>query len=81
MRLLYHLVTKYDDIDMQGKLSIIPGGTQRYLLCLSRLNFSDPDLLLESAIDSDVPGRALDLLDLFVSPEEGEAIHAAFSAA
>lgn len=81
MRLLYHLVTKYEDIDMQKKLSVIPGGSQKYLLCLSRLHFSEDNLLLESGIDADVPTCALEMLEMFVSPEEGDAIHDAFSAA
>jgi hypothetical protein len=80
MRLLYHLVTKYDDdIDMQKKLTVIHGGSQKYLLALSRLNFSEDDLLLESSIDPDVAACALELLELVVTPEEGDAIHSAFS--
>ena len=80
IRLLYHLVTRFDDdIDMQKKLSVIRGGPQKYLLSLSRLNFSEDDLLLESSIDPDVAACALELLELFVTPDEGESIHAAFS--
>lgn len=81
MRLLYFLVTKYDDdIDIQKKLSVIRGGSQKYLLSLSRLNFSEDDLMIESGIDSDVATYALEMLELAVTPEEGDAIHAAFSA-
>ncbi|TVY24546.1 hypothetical protein LHYA1_G006276 [Lachnellula hyalina] len=80
MRLLYYIVTKFDDdIDMQKKLAAIRGGSQKYLLCLSRLNFSEDDLVLESGIEPDVAGCALELLELFVTPEEGDAIHSAFS--
>lgn len=64
---------------MQRKLSVIPGGTQKYLLCLARLNFFEEDLLLESGIDSDVATCALELLEMAVTPEEGDAIHSAFS--
>ncbi|TAQ88431.1 hypothetical protein B7494_g3214 [Chlorociboria aeruginascens] len=79
-RLLYHLVMQYDQvIDMQKKVSIIQGGHQKYLLCLSRLNFSEDDLLLEAGIDPDVAGWALEMLELAVTPEEGDAIHSAFS--
>ncbi|TVY84456.1 hypothetical protein LSUE1_G001278 [Lachnellula suecica] len=79
-RLLYYLVTKFDDeIDMQKKLSVIRGGSQKYLLCLSRLNFSEDDLVLESGIDPDIAGCALEMLELVVTPEEGDAIHSAFS--
>ena len=80
MRLLYHLVTKYDSIiDMQKKLAVIHGGAQKYLLCLSRLNFSEDDLVLESGIDLDVAGYALEMLELIVTPEEGDSIEMAFS--
>jgi hypothetical protein len=75
------LITKFDDdIDIQKKLTVIRGGSQKYLLSLSRLNFSEDDLVLESGIDSDVATCALEMLELFVTPEEGDAIHAAFSA-
>ncbi|KAK2624468.1 hypothetical protein QTJ16_006418 [Diplocarpon rosae] len=78
-RLLYYIVTKYDNIDLQKKLSTIPGGCQEYLLCLSRLNFSEDNLVLESGIESDVAGLAFELLGMLVTPEEGDAIHDAFS--
>lgn len=64
---------------MQKKLAVIRGGSQKYLLALSRLNFSEDDLVLESGIDSDVASYALEMLELVVTPEEGEAIHLAFS--
>ncbi|KAK6583832.1 hypothetical protein PZA11_003562 [Diplocarpon coronariae] len=78
-RLLYYIVTKYDNLDLQKKLSTIPGGCQEYLLCLSRLNFSEDNLVLESGIEPDVAGLAFELLGLHVTPEEGDAIHDAFS--
>ncbi|KAF8858325.1 hypothetical protein BDZ45DRAFT_674110 [Acephala macrosclerotiorum] len=80
MRLLYHLVTKYENIDMQKKLAAVPGGPQKYLLCLSRLNYAEDDLLLESGIDPDATPFAAEMLDMYVSPEEGDSIHAAFNA-
>ncbi|RKF57294.1 putative dna repair protein rad26 [Golovinomyces cichoracearum] len=80
MRLLYHLVTKHEcAIEIQQNLSYVHGGSQKYLLSLSRLNFLEEDLVLESGIDSDVPGFALELLELIVTPEEGDAIQSAFS--
>ncbi|CZS89244.1 related to protein UVS-3 (presumed DNA repair and checkpoint control protein) [Rhynchosporium agropyri] len=78
-RLLYHLVTKYENIDMQKKLSVIAGGPQKYILLLSRLHFSEDDLVLESLIEPDIAGLAFELLGLLVTPEEGDAIHDAFS--
>ncbi len=64
---------------MQKKLAVIHGGPQKYLLCLSRLNFCEEDLVLESGIDPEVPACALELLELVVTPEEGDAIQSAFS--
>ncbi|CZR64986.1 related to protein UVS-3 (presumed DNA repair and checkpoint control protein) [Phialocephala subalpina] len=66
MRLLYHLVTKHENIDMQRKLAAVPGGPQKYLLCLSRLNYADDDLLLESGIDPDATPFAAEMLDMYV---------------
>ncbi|CAD6448649.1 682f48f5-55cb-4af9-b9bc-b85d7091a730 [Sclerotinia trifoliorum] len=77
-RLLFHLVTRYE-FDMQKKLSVIRGGSQKYLLCLARLNFSEDDLVFESGIDPDIPGCALEMLEMVVTPEEGEAIQKALS--
>jgi hypothetical protein len=77
-RLLYHLVTAYD-LDMQSKLAPIHGGTQKYLLVLSRLNFAEDDLVLESGIDMDVQGLALEMLNLKVTPEEVDEVNGAFA--
>lgn len=64
---------------MQKKLAAINGGFQKYLICLARLNFSEEDLVLESGINPDVAQCALEMLELVVTPDEGETIHAAFS--
>lgn len=80
MRLIFHLVTTHEEINMQQKLAAIPGGSQKYLLALSRLNYSDEDLVLESGIDADIIPCATELVERFVSPEEADAIHDAFSA-
>jgi len=65
---------------MQQKLSQIQGGSQKYLLVLARLNFSEDDLVLESGIGPDVPKLALEMLESAVTPEEGDEIFGAFSA-
>jgi hypothetical protein len=65
---------------MQKKLAAIHGGNQKYLLCLARLNFSEDDLVFESGVEADVAAYALEMLELAVTPEEGDAIHSAFSA-
>lgn len=78
-RLLYFLVTRHDNIiNLQQKLQAIHGGAHIYLLCFSRLNYSEGDLVIESGIEPDIVGIAAELLDLLVSPEEGEAIYSAF---
>lgn len=77
-RLLYYLVTTHE-LDMQSKLASIHGGSQKYLLVLSRLNFAEDDLLLESGIEMDVQGLALEMLNLKVTPEEVDEVNGAFS--
>lgn len=64
---------------MQDKLSRIHGGNQKYLICLARLNFSEDDLVLDADIDPEVAECAHEMLELAVTPEEGDAIHVAFS--
>jgi hypothetical protein len=64
---------------MQSKLASIHGGSQKYLLVLSRLNFAEDDLLLESGIEVDVQGLALEMLNLKVTPEEVDEVNGAFS--
>ncbi|CCU74664.1 DNA repair protein Rad26, partial [Blumeria hordei DH14] len=79
-RLLYYLVTRHQSlIDMQQILANIHGGYHKYLLSLSRLNFSEEDLVLESGIDTDIASYALELLELVVTPAEGDAIQSAFT--
>ncbi|PQE24932.1 hypothetical protein CJF32_00007315 [Rutstroemia sp. NJR-2017a WRK4] len=74
-RLLFHLITTHEqEIDIQKKLAVIRGGSQKYLLCLSRLHFLEEEGVLEAGIDQDVPGYALELLEMVVTPEEGEEI-------
>lgn len=78
-RLLYHLVIKHEDeVDVSAKLATIRGGTQKYLLMLARLNFSEDDLVLERHVGSDVKQYALELLDLAITPEEAETVEQAF---
>ncbi|KAM3081211.1 hypothetical protein ACMFMF_003125 [Clarireedia jacksonii] len=74
-RLLFQLITTHEnEIDIHKKLAVIRGGSQKYLLCLSRLHFLEEEGVLESGIDQDVPGYALELLEMVVTPEEGEEI-------
>jgi hypothetical protein len=78
-RLLYHLITKHEkELNMQQKLTHIHGGSQKYLLVLARLSFSEDDLVLESGIAGDVPGLALEMLEGAVTPDEGDQVGEAF---
>jgi hypothetical protein len=79
-RLLHHLTTKHEKlVDMQEKLSRIHGGSQKYLVCLARLNFMEDDLVLDADIGPEIQECAHEMLELAVTPEEGDAIHSAFS--
>ncbi|GKT51980.1 uncharacterized protein ColSpa_12161 [Colletotrichum spaethianum] len=60
------------------KLSVSHGGSQRYILSLSRLNFAEEDLVYEAAIDADTVDRAHELLELAVTPDEGDSIAVSF---
>lgn len=78
-RLLFFLTVRYDSsIDMQQKLSVIPGGEKKYLVVLTRLAFSDADAL-EAGIDEEVVDLAHKMLEERVSPEEAEALVEAMS--
>jgi hypothetical protein len=81
-RLLHHLLTTHESsVNMQQKLGVVHGGQQKYLLALARLNFDEGDGVLDQGIGEEVPELAHELLELFVSPEEGEGIGEAFGEA
>lgn len=74
MRLLYHLLTNFpDDIDMKAKLSTVQGGNHKHLVAFTRLAFSDA-LVLEEGIEEEVVDAAHQLLEEYLTPEEGEAL-------
>lgn len=80
-RLLYRLTHRYaDTINMQAKLSVIPGGEKKYLVALTRLAFSEGGYL-EEGIDDDVVEQAHQMLEMRVSPEEAEQLVEAFASA
>jgi hypothetical protein len=79
MRLLYFLLTKFSNkIDIREKLRAEEGGAQMHLMALTRLAFCEP-VLLESGIDPEASDAAHTLLDLFLSPVEGEQVLAMFA--
>ena len=75
--LLHFLVTDprtADATKMSAKLAASYGGSQRYFLTLARLNFAEEDLVLEAGIDAETVELAHELLELAVTPDEGEEI-------
>ncbi|KAJ6787880.1 hypothetical protein PWT90_10992 [Aphanocladium album] len=79
--LIHALVTDpytADAADMSRKLSVFHGGSQRQLLALGRLTFAEEDLIMEAGIDSEIVEAAHELLELAVSPDEGEVVSEAF---
>ncbi|KAF5021974.1 hypothetical protein F66182_5984 [Fusarium sp. NRRL 66182] len=60
------------------KLSMALGGNPRYLLALGRLTFAEEDLVMEAGIDGQTVEAAHELLELAVTPDEGEVISEAF---
>ena len=64
--------------NISTKLATNHGGPQRYQLTLARLNFAEEDLVLEAGVDSETIELAHELLELFVTPEDGEAVGEVF---
>ena len=74
VRLLYHLLHSHTDIiDLHEKLAIIPGGHQKFLVCFTRLAFSE-QLVFDSGLEEEVVDAAHEILDGVLGPEEGEAV-------
>ena len=80
-RLLFRLTTRFSQyINIQAKLSVVPGGEKKYLIALTRLAFSEGGFY-EQDIEDDVVDCAHQMLEARVSPEEAEALVEAFSTA
>ena len=80
-RLLCHLTNNYAHlIDMQARLSVVPGGEKKFLIALTRLAFSEGGFY-EQGIEDDVVECAHQMLEDRVSPEEAEQLVEAFSSA
>ncbi|KAG8428100.1 hypothetical protein J3459_006092 [Metarhizium acridum] len=67
-------------VDVSQKLSMSHGGSQRYLLALGRLAFAEEDLVIEAGIEGEVVEAAHELLEMAVTPDEGETVSEAFGA-
>ncbi|KAL2352636.1 hypothetical protein BJ546DRAFT_849393 [Cryomyces antarcticus] len=79
MRLVHHLATKFpNEVNIREKMSVIYGGHQKFIMALTRLAFSET-LCFEEGIEEEVVDAAHEILDGFLSPEEGEALLGAFS--
>lgn len=77
-RLLFHLTQNYSHlINMQAKLSVVPGGEKKFLIALTRLAFSEGGFY-EGGIEDDVVDCAHQMLEGRVSPEEAEGLVEAF---
>ncbi|CAM1510867.1 Fc.00g083800.m01.CDS01 [Cosmosporella sp. VM-42] len=66
--------------DISQKLSMFHGGSQRYLIALGRLTFAEEDLVMEAGIDGETVDAAHELLEMAVTPDEGEIVSEAFGA-
>lgn len=75
--LAYLLVNFRDSIDMKQKLAVIPEGIHKHLIALARLAFTKM-VFFEKGIEEEVSDLAHEMLDEFLSPEEGEALMEAF---
>ncbi|KAJ9666923.1 hypothetical protein H2201_003057 [Coniosporium apollinis] len=64
--------------EIQQKLRVVPGGNHKFLVALTRLAFSEP-YVLEAGIEEGVMDMAHQILDEFLSPEEGEALMNVYS--
>ena len=92
MSLLYHIISQTTWLlhflvtdprtsavaNTSTKLAASHGGSQRYFLTLARLNFAEEDLVLEAGIDAETVELAHELLELAVTPDEGEEISEMF---
>ncbi|KAM0306541.1 hypothetical protein ACHAPM_001112 [Fusarium culmorum] len=79
--LIHSLVTGPDTANIAEigqKLSMTHGGSQRYLLALGRLTFAEEDLVMEAGIDEETVEAAHELLELAITPDEGEVVSGAF---
>lgn len=83
-RILYHLVTTHsaEINDIQEKLTLLPGGTHKHIVCLTRLAFIGENIkgmVFEKEIDEEVVQMAREMLEESVTPEEAEMLVGAFT--
>lgn len=80
MRLVYGVIRRHKNVDLQSKLCRVAGGKQKFLVVLTRLAFSEGPIL-EGGIDDETVEMAHEILDDAVNPQEAEALLEAFPSA
>jgi len=65
-------------LDVRAKLSLIPGGSSKHLVSLSRIAFADGLTAIERGIEAEAADAAHRMLDELLSPEEGEDVMVVF---
>ena len=76
VRLLHRILITHPGIQLGTKLT--GGATHKLLVTMTRLAFSQR-LLLEAGIEEDVLEYAYNILEMSVTPEEGEALQGLFA--
>ena len=80
-RLLHHFLLPSDfnpaQVNIREKLAVVHGGGHKFYVALSRLAFSE-QMVLEAGIEDATADAAHGILDLMLSPEEGEAFGKVF---
>lgn len=80
MSLIYGVMRRHPDVDLQSKLDRVAGGKQKFLVVMTRLAFSE-GIVLEASIDDETVEMAHEILDDAVNPQEAEALQEVFSSA
>ena len=73
--ILAHLTACHGGVlDLRSRLAAVPGGPELYLVGLSRVAFAEGASVLEQGIAGEVCEEAHRMLDVWLSPEEGDAV-------
>ncbi|KAK1145412.1 hypothetical protein N8T08_004287 [Aspergillus melleus] len=80
MALVYGVMKRHPEVDLQNKLDRVAGGKQKFLVVMTRLAFSE-GIMLEARIDDETVEMAHEILDDAVNPQEAEALQEVFSSA
>lgn len=80
MALVYGVMKRHPEAELQSKLERVAGGKQKFIVVMTRLAFSE-GLMLEASIDDETVEMAHEILDDAVNPQEAEALQEVFSSA